>query len=161
MPGKESAEMGDGIEIREEPARPLAALRRAGVKDVGPEVPTALGAVAASLQRRGLRPAGPPVLRYFDRTDAGLTMEFAYPTATPVEDDGEVRATSLPAGRVASFWHIGPYHLLGEAWARFHDALRQRGHTPARGGWEVYWMVPGGEPDAARLRTELVQPIRG
>jgi len=152
--------MGDGIEIREDPARPLAAMRRVGVKDVGLEVPTALGAIAASLERRGQKPAGPPVFRYFDRTDAGLTMEFAFPTAAPVEDDGEIRGTSLPAGRVASFWHVGPYNLLGGAWASFHEALRRRGHTPSMGGWEVYGMAPGGEPDAAKLRTELVQPIR-
>ncbi len=153
--------MDDGIALRDDPARPLAALRRVGVKDVGLEVPAALGAIAASLERRGLKPAGPPVFRYFDRTDAGFTMDFAYPVAAPVEDDGEVRAASLPAGRVASFWHVGPYNLLGGAWETFHDALRRRGHTPSMGGWEVYWMPPGGEPDAAKLRTELVQPIRG
>jgi effector-binding domain-containing protein len=63
------------------------------------------------LRDNGIEPAGPPFIRYLEVAGGGqpLRFELGVPTATTVSGDGMVRADELPAGRYATFLHVGPY----------------------------------------------------
>ena len=108
------------------------------------------------LGEHGVEPAGPIFIRY--RADSD-DIELGVPVAPGVTGDERVRAGELPAGRWATFVHVGPYRsetdpdlaagrATLEAWA---DA-----QGLARGDYvEHYLKGPVEEPDHARWETEL------
>ena len=108
------------------------------------------------LGEHGVEPAGPIFIRYSADSD---DIELGVPVAPGVAGDERVRAGELPAGRWATFVHVGPYRsetepdlaagrATLEAWA---DA-----QGLARGDYvEHYVKGPVEEPDHARWETEL------
>ncbi|MGH2459752.1 MAG: GyrI-like domain-containing protein [Chloroflexota bacterium] len=111
------------------------------------------------LAARRIAPAGPPIALYHEFSADRARLEGAVPVDATFDGDDEVQPGALPGGRVATTRHVGPYHELGAA----HDAvvrwIRDRGYRAVRPNWEVYPMPPGGEPDPARLVTEIYWPI--
>ena len=110
----------------------------------------------AWLGEHGVEPGGPIFIRYAADSD---DIELGVPVAPGVSGDERVQAGELPAGRWATFVHVGPYRsetdpdlaagrATLEAWA---DA---QGLT--RGDYvEHYVKGPVEEPDHARWETEL------
>ena len=63
------------------------------------------------LQQRGVPPAGPLFIRYLVVDDDGdpREIELGVPVAPGIPGDERVRSRELPAGRWATFVHVGPY----------------------------------------------------
>jgi hypothetical protein len=108
-----------------------------------------------------VEPAGPLFIRYVEVGDAGdpLDIELAVPVAAAVEGDGRVKADVLPAGRWATFLHVGPYNHATEpdlaagratlrAWADA-QGLTRLGYA------EHFIRGPVEEPDYTKWETEL------
>lgn len=70
------------------------------------------------LQQRGAQPAGPPFARYHAFEESETDLENGIPLAAPVAGEGWIADGTLPGGRAATTWHIGPYDKLGESYAR-------------------------------------------
>lgn len=127
------------------------------------EISKALGEIFPeimfALQKQGIQPIGAPITRYHRWGAGEADIEAGFPLAKPIEPTGRIAASTLPAGRVATTWHIGPYQTLGRTherlrgWIGEHD-LRQNGAP-----WEIYWTDPGLEPDPRKWRTQLVAPV--
>lgn len=95
--------------IEERPAVPYAAIRQDVTMDGLAEVADRIPEVFMWLSDRGARPAGAPFLRYVVIDMAGRTVvEAGVPVVEPVEGEGEVLAETLPAGRYATYTHVGP-----------------------------------------------------
>jgi effector-binding domain-containing protein len=73
-----------------------------------------------------------------------------------VVTDGEVRAGTLPGGRIARLVHVGGFDRLGDSWAALGAWIGAQGFTPSRDLWEVYVTEPSPDMDPAELRTELL-----
>jgi AraC family transcriptional regulator len=88
------------------------------------------------------------------RADAGITVPEG--VALPA---GLVEHR-LPAGRYARAMHIGPYALLGDAWARLMGEWLPASSERVGSGasYEVYRNTPMDVPPA-ELRTELYLPL--
>jgi len=65
---------------------------------------------------------------------------------------GRIVRSALPAGRVASTVHKGPYAALGETHQAVHDWCTARGRSLAGPRWEVYGPH---HDDPAELTTEV------
>ncbi len=96
---------------------------------------TAVGSVAdripeifSWLGSRGVAPAGPPFFRYHViDMERQLQVEAGVPVTTPIEDDGEIRAGTLPARRFAVMTHTGAPQTLMAATSALLDWARDRG----------------------------------
>ena len=113
------------------------------------------------LGEHAIEPTGPIFIRYGEIDSAGAPreIELAVPVADGVTGAGRIRAGVLPAGRWATFVHVGAYRseterdlaagrATLEAWA---DA-----QGLARGDYvEHYVKGPVEEPDHTRWETEL------
>jgi effector-binding domain-containing protein len=111
-----------------------------------------------------MRVAGPhacgPVLARWHAWDGEEgEMEVAVPVRAPVEGAGDVRASTLPAGRAVATMHLGPYDGLAQSWRALHAWLAEHGHEARAAPWEEY-LDDCSETPAERLRTRLVVPIR-
>jgi effector-binding domain-containing protein len=108
------------------------------------------------------------------RPNRTLRFELAAPTAAALSGDERVQAAELPAGRYATFLHVGPYNssdlpALRAARAELLEWARRQGiewdaSETARGTAfeaciERYLTDPSAEPDWSKWETELAYLI--
>ena len=132
------------------------------ISSVADRIPEIFGWLGA----HGIAPAGPPFFRYhvIDMQRA-LQVEAGVPVASAVDDEGEVRAGTLPAGRFAVMTHTGAPDTLVAATAELLGWAQARGlawdvsQTDAGEHWgcrvEFYLTNPAEEPDAGKWQTQL------
>jgi effector-binding domain-containing protein len=128
------------------------------------------------LHDSGIQPSGAPFIRYLEVATEGqpLRFELAVPTGANVSGSGRVHAGALPAGRYATFLHVGPYNSseapdLAAARAELLEWARRTGvqwnsSKTARGTAleaciERYLTDAVGEPDSSKWETELAYLI--
>lgn len=148
-----------------------AALPYAGISSWVPMA--AVGSVADRLPEifgwlgaRGVAPAGPPFFRYHViDMERQLLVEAGVPVALAVDDGGDIRGGTLPAGRFAVMTHTGAPPTLVAATSALLDWAQQRGlafdvsQTDAGEKWgcplESYLTNPAEQPDTSQWQTEL------
>lgn len=116
--------------------------------------------VMAHVQAVGAKMAGAPFSRYHKMGEAEIELEAGIPVKAPFEEKGRVKNGKLPAGKVASCWHVGPYQGLGKAHQGLGAWVAKQKLTPRGGPWEVYWTDPGMVPDPKKWRTQLFAPVK-
>jgi effector-binding domain-containing protein len=142
--------MNDGVRVEVVPARLTAVVARATTWQEFPRLwGVLLDEVYAFLKTSDARQTGHNVMLYKDdapNVEVGVEVDRAFTSA------GTVVSSVLPAGRVASVVHRGPYEELGTA----HDAVwrwcASSGDRPLGPRWEIYgdWCE-----DPADLETEV------
>jgi effector-binding domain-containing protein len=132
------------------------------VPEIGPWFGASVGRLVALLAARGVAIVGPPFARYHV-TDPGaerFDVEAGFPVAAPLDGDGDVAASTLPAGPLATTVHLGPYEELPAAYRALTAWIDEQGGVPAGDLWEVYESDPQAQPDPATWRTRVFQPFR-
>lgn len=120
----------------------------------------AFGRLPRAITEQGARVVGPAFARYFGPPGDTVELEVGFPTDRPVDDSGDVVASSLPAGRAARLVHEGSYDGLSASWERLGTWVQQQGLVGDGAFWEVYVTEPSPDMDPAELRTELTWPVR-
>jgi len=145
------------IEVEEVPTAVIA-----GVVDAA-ELPAffdrSFATLPAVLAGQGVRPVGAAFARHERPVSDTADLEVGFPVDRPVSAQDGVRASTLPAGRVARYVHEGGFEGLPDAWQRLAEWIDARGLTPESGMWEVYLTEPSPDMDPADLRTELNWPL--
>jgi len=145
-----SAEMGHEVELRTVAARPTAVVAQATTWAEFPQLWGALlDEVYAFIRDGGPEQTGHNVMLYRDDVP---TVEVGVEVAGPFVPTGRVVPSELPAGRVATTLHRGPYDGLKAAHQAVHDWCVANGHVATRTRWEVYgdW-----RDDPRELETEI------
>jgi len=152
--------------ITQRAAQPYAGISNrvtmAAIGSVADRIPEIFGSLGA----RGIAPVGPPFFRYHViDMERELLVEAGVPVASAVEDDGDIRAGTLPAGRFAVTTHTGAPETLMAATADLLDWAQARGlawdvsQTDAGEKWgcriESYLTDPAEQPDTSKWQTEL------
>lgn len=148
------------FEFRDLAAQPTLVIRaeRVPVTQIPVVLAEVLPATWQFLQERGISEAGPPFVRYSNMSEGAFDLEGGFPVSTPVEGEGRVTAAELPAGSVATGWHIGPYDRIGETFDALVKWGAEQGKQPAGDPWEVYWSDPA-ETSPDELRTQVFCPV--
>ena len=120
--------MDDAPEIVQRAAQPYAGISAwvtmAAVGSVADRIPEIFGWLGG----RGVAPAGAPFFRYHViDMERQLLVEAGLPVASPVDDDGQVRGGTLPAGRFAVMTHTGAPDTLMAATSALLDWAQERG----------------------------------
>lgn len=153
-------------EVTQRAAQPYAGISAwvtmAAVGSVADRLPQIFGWLGG----RGIAPAGPPFFRYHViDMERELLVEAGVPVPTAIDDDGDIRAGTLPAGRFAVMTHTGAPQTLVGATAALLDWAAARGlawdvsETERGQSWgcrlESYLTDPAQQPDMSKWRTEL------
>ena len=109
----------DARELAEQPT--AVSSTTLAVRDIGPWLGSAYAAVASRLASEGAGPAGPPFARYRVLGGGRFDVEAGFPALKPIAPEGDVKASTLPAGPVAHTVHVGPYDAMEPA----YDALER------------------------------------
>ena len=116
------------------------------------------GLVWNALKAAGVRGAGRHVAVFLDdvvNLEGGVEMDGEFSGA------GEVAASALPVGRVASTVHFGPYQRLGEAHKAVKEFCAKKGYELSGVRWEIYghWLEEWNK-DASKIRTDVFYLLR-
>jgi effector-binding domain-containing protein len=127
--------------------------RRAGFAELAKVVPEACGVVWKIVKSQGIPRAGRHVALYLDDV---INLEVGVEMAQPFAGSGEVIGSALPAGRVATAMHMGPYQKLHFAHVAIRDWCAQQGHETAGPNWEIYahW-DDAWNSDPSQIRTDV------
>ncbi len=149
-------------EIKIEQVKPQPAMTiqfSAAPDELAKKYGEAFGAIFGYVMSNGGQPAGPPFGRYHRMTDGKFDIEAGLPVAKPLDNKGNIKASQLPGGMVATTLHVGPYEKLGGAHAALQSWARKNGKKVTGGVWESYLTDPGQEPDPNKYQTKLFLPI--
>lgn len=126
--------------------------RRAPQGQLGQVVPAACGTVWQFIREHGVK-AGRNVALYLSGAvdvEAGAEALGGF---TPL---GEIKRSQLPAGRVATTTHFGPYSGLGAAHHAVLEWCQRQGHALAVPSWEIYghWQESWNS-DPSKIETQV------
>ena len=122
---------------------------------MGPGISEAMAAVSG----QGIGPTGPWFTHHLKLQPATFDFEICVPVSAPVAAVGRVVPGEIPAITAAHTVYKGPYEGLATAWREFHEWIGAQGHVTRQDLLEYYLAGPDSSPDAARWRTELIQPL--
>ncbi len=140
---------------------PVASIRsKVSMAEISGALGEMLPAILFACQQQGIAPIGAPYTRYHSMEGMTADIEVGFPVASKVKGTDRIKASTLPAGRVATTWHVGPYHTLGQTHTRLMTWVSEQGMMPGGAPWEIYWTDPGLEADPGKWRTQIVLPVR-
>ena len=116
-------------------------------------VPAACGEVWSFIRAAGLPRPGRHVALYLDKPGS---IEVGAEVSEPFVGNDRVHCSQLPAGRVATTTHFGPYPRLSEAHTEIRRWCAEHGHRLAPVSWEIYghW-DQSWNADPSKIRTDV------
>src|SRR5436189_6067036 len=124
------------IELTVSKPIPTAVVRsRVPAKDLGQFVPGACGEVWSFIRSASLARPGRHLALYLD---AQGSVEVGAEVSEPFAGNDRIHCSHLPAGRVVTTTHFGPYARLSEAHAAIRAWCAERGHRCSVISWEIY-----------------------
>jgi effector-binding domain-containing protein len=129
---------------------------------MGAKLAEVLPEIMSHLKSAGVEVTGPPFSLYRGMANGTFDLEAGMPVGAPIKEAAQIKPGTLPGGKAAVTWHVGPYDTLGNAFEAVEKWRRERGYSvrgSEHGPWEVYWTDPGEEIDPAKWRTEVIWPI--
>ncbi len=146
--------MPDQIVLTDSPATLTAVVRgRVPARELARFVPAACGEVWSFVRAAGLPKPGRHVALYLD---AQGSVEVGAEVTEPFAGNDRVHCSQLPAGRVATAVHFGPYQRLAETHTRIRQWCAEHGHRPTGISWEIYghW-DESWNANPSRIRTDV------
>ena len=119
----------------------------------------AYGAIAQYLGGLGERPAGPPFTAYYNMDMQDLDVEIGFPVSRKVAGEGDILACELPAGKIATCIHVGPYSELTPAYTALSEWTEAQGYEATGVAYEFYLNDPTQTPPE-ELMTQIVFPLK-
>jgi effector-binding domain-containing protein len=116
-------------------------------------VPAACGEVWSFIRSAGLPRPGRHLTLYLD---AQGSVEVGAEVSEPFVGNERVYCSQLPAGRVVTAVHFGPYGRLAEAHAAIRKWCAEHGHRCSGVCWEIYghW-EESWNTAASKIRTDV------
>jgi len=122
-------------------------------------VPAACGEVWSFVRSAKLPRPGRHCALYLDEHG---TVEVGVELSEPFVGNDRVHCSKLPAGRVATTVHFGPYPLLRDAHEAIHRWCAEQKYQLSGISWELYghWQESW-NADALKIRTDVFRLLRG
>ena len=116
-------------------------------------VPEACGEVWSFIRSASLPRPGRHLALYLNSRGS---VEVGAEVSEPFTGNDRVHCSRLPAGRVATATHFGPYARLSEAHAAIRARCSERGHRCSVVSWETYghW-EESWNTDPSKIRTDV------
>jgi effector-binding domain-containing protein len=119
----------------------------------------AYGAIMQYLGELGEQPSGEPFAAYYNMDMQALDVEAGFPVSRQLPGRGDIVAGLIPAGKVATCLHIGPYDQIAPAYEALNKWIADNRHQATGVMYEYYLndprVIPPEEP-----RTRIVLPLK-
>jgi effector-binding domain-containing protein len=130
-------------------------------EEISAEMGRCFAAARAYMDTHGIAAAGPPLALYPEHDPERLRFRAGVVVASEalLSTGGRVQGACTPAGRVASFVHVGPYATLRDDYADLMAWMEREGLEIGGPAWEVYVDDPDEVPEERR-RTKVHVALR-
>ncbi|MDY0019877.1 MAG: GyrI-like domain-containing protein [Anaerolineae bacterium] len=146
-------------EIKETAAQPTLSMRiTTAVQDLPQAMGNVYQAVALYLQELGEAPVGAPFSIYYNMDMEALDVEIGYPVAKALPGKGEIKASEMPGGKIATCIYTGPYSDMAPAYDALTQWVQEQSYTPTGVTYEIYLNDPM-ETAPEGLQTQIVFPL--
>ena len=143
-------------EVEEQAAQPTLSIRtRTSVQDIPQVLGKAYGAIAQYLGELGEQPAGPPFTAYYNMDMQNLDIEIGFPVSKRFPGKGDIGASEIPAGKVATCLYTGPYSEMEPVYGTLFQWIKDNGYEATGLVYEMYLNDPGQTPPQ-ELQTQIV-----
>jgi effector-binding domain-containing protein len=144
----------------DQPAQPTISIRtRTSVQELANVLGKGYAAIARYLASLGEEPGGPPFVAYHNLDMRNLDIEMGFPVAKQLPDNGDIKAREIPAGKMASCIHVGPYSDMAPAYDELTSWIEENGYEATGMAYEFYLNDPGRTPPK-ELRTQILLPLK-
>jgi effector-binding domain-containing protein len=139
--------------VHSEPVHTAVIRGRVRPEELPRFVPAACGEVWSFARSAGLQRPGRHLALYLD---AQGNVEVGAELREPFVGNDRIHCSKLPAGRVATTVHFGPYGLLSKAHAAIREWCAEHGLPISGVSWEIYghweeiWNT-----DPSKIRTDV------
>ncbi len=151
--------MNKGIEIKEEKTQPVLSIRtRVAVQDLPNVIGESYGKIMQYMESIGQQPAGAPFVAYYNMDMDDLDLEIGFPVSKPLDGEGEITRSEIPAGKYVSMMYKGPYAGMEKPYAEMGKWIEEHGYKPKWISYEYYYNSPMEVPES-ELLTRIVMPV--
>ena len=135
--------MSHKCEVKEQPTQPTLSIRtRTSVQDLAQVLGKAYDAIAQYLAELGEQPVGPPFAAYYNMDMQNLDVEIGFPASKRLPGKGEIKASEIPAGKVATCLYTGPYSEIEPAYNALSQWIKDNGYEATGVAYEMYLNDP-------------------
>jgi effector-binding domain-containing protein len=155
MPAVKGRSMPYKIEVKQSEPTLTAVIRsRVRPEELSKFVPAACGEVWSYFRSEGLPKPGRHTALYLG--DGQGSVEVGAEVRERFAGNDRIQCSALPAGRVVSTVHLGPYQRLGEAHTAIREWCAEHGHRLSCVSWEIYghW-EESWNADPSKIRTDI------
>jgi effector-binding domain-containing protein len=124
---------------------------------IGETIRSGFAALYARIGDAGVVPAGPPFVVYLTAAPP-WEIDVCAPVARDTAPSADIMYREMPASRVVSLLHVGPYENLGRAYDDVQAFIRDNALV-ADGPPREYYLSPPDTP-ADQIQTIVEWPIR-
>jgi effector-binding domain-containing protein len=147
-------------EVKEQSAQPTLSIRtRTSVEELAQVFGQAFGAIAQHLCDLDEQPAGPPFAAYYNMDTQDLDVEIGFPVSKRLAGKGSIHEGEIPAGKIATCVHVGPYSDIAPAYAALSEWIEAQGYEATGLAYEMYLNDPNETPPA-ELMTQIAFPLQ-
>lgn len=132
----------------------LAVRTRAPVEGLPQAIGEAYGGIMKYLGELKQQPIGMPFVIYYNLDMQDLDVEIGFPVSEQFNDSGEIKASHLPIGKVASCIHMGPYEQMKPTYDAFTEWIQQNNYKTTGVVIEYYYNDPR-EVSSEEIMTEI------
>ena len=116
------------------------------------------GEIGAYLGRKGIEMTGAPYVLYRNMDMDALDLEIGFPAGGNDQGEGRIKPSRLPAGRVVTAIHKGPYKELEKTYEKVMAYIAAEGVKTTEWMYESYLNSPMDTAEE-ELLTELFFPL--
>ena len=149
--------------VKEVPAMRVVSIRAKGTYSA--TIPMLIGEVMRCIyspgnQRNFVKIVGPVMTIYHDEEyrEEAADLEVVVPVTGKVTASEGVEVRNLPASKVASLIHKGPYETIGPAYGKLSEYVIRSGLKPAGPLMDLYLSDPNSTPKE-EIMTEIRMPV--
>lgn len=127
------------------------------------DLPQVLGKVYDALMKymdeTGVQPSSAPFVGYFNMDMQDLDIEAGFPVAVPIVEKGEIKPSTIPAGKQLSCMYKGPYSQIESAYNAVMDHIAANNYTWTGICYEFYLNDPV-DTHESELLTKIVMFLK-
>ena len=152
--------MSYNCEIQNKNPQPTLVIRtQTTVQELAQKMGQAYGAIAQYLGSLGEQPVGAPFGGYFNMDVENLDVEIGFPVSKKLSGQGEIQASEIPGGKLATCLYTGPYSNIESAYGALAKYVAENGREATGISYEFYLNDPT-ETTPEKLQTQIVFPLK-
>lgn len=119
----------------------------------------AMNELLTTLSAQGIEPKSAAFAYHLTMPPERFDFELGFVVEDTVAATGRVKASQLPATKVARTVYHGPYEGLVDAWGQFQTWMKAQGLKQGPDLWELYSVGPQSTDDPNGYQTQLNRPL--